>query len=496
MRDRVKVLVVDDEMPIRQEISTYHWEENGFQLIGTARNGKIALNMCRSGDRPDIVITDITMPVMDGLELIGHLRSEFPEIKYIILTCHQDFEYAKKAIQYHVVDYLLKSDICEETIFSVLQKTQESLKKEHSQIESIKQTSRVELAELLNADTFDTGEIKCKLSEMGIDISRYPSVMLLFVENRILSWIVVELAVRVFISEYEGVENWIIVDQGCYCLVMEELNEQKAYFLLRQLDKIIQDKFSYAVDAFFIYGVMLDVHGSISRLMDEFRRLDLWKEERFINPRKKLFYAPVHCFNELNEVLRKDFMKVLEESKSENIVQNVARWERKNRILPLQMKQILVEALRRKCEIHMPDTASEILGAVFRSCDMEELSDVLLQIYQEEEEYGGRYEIRRARKIIEEQYSMQLSLVSVAQQVNLSPQYFSKLFSETVGINFGDYLMNVRMRKSQELILTSDKKVYEIAEEVGIPNYRYFTALFKKYYGVTPKEYKNKGIRR
>lgn len=496
MREGLKVLVVDDEMPIRQELSSYHWEEKGFQLVGTAKNGKIALNMCRGEERPDIVITDITMPVMDGLELISHLKNEFPQMKYIILTCHQDFDYAKRAIQYNVVDYLLKSDISEEAIFSVLQKTQNTLEKEHLQIENLKQNVRIELAEMINADKPDIQEIRHKLIEIGIDLERHSSVIFLFVENRILSWVVVELAIRIFVSEYAEVDNWMILDQGCYCIVMNEINDQKVLCFLEQLEKMIQDKFSYAAKVFSVYGVISTIQGNLEEFLNNIKELNFWRDEHFINPQKILFHMPASLFNKPDEADKEDFIRILQESTSVNIVQNVIRWEEKNRVSPVHIKQLLADGLRRRCEISMPDKAAEILDAVSRSWDMDELSDVLLRIYQQEEEYGGRYEIRKARKIIEEQYGEDLSLASVAQQVNLSPQYFSKIFSETVGVNFVDYLMDVRMKRAQKLVLNTDKKVYEIAEEVGIPNYRYFTALFKKYYGATPKEYKNKGIGR
>lgn len=126
-----KVMVVDDELPIREEIREMKIWDYGYELAGEAVNGKEALAVFRK-IQPDIVITDITMPVMDGLELIENLEKENPLTKFIILTCHQDFEFARKAIEHNAVDYLLKADICEAEIIRCWTKPGKPQKKNSS----------------------------------------------------------------------------------------------------------------------------------------------------------------------------------------------------------------------------------------------------------------------------------------------------------------------------------------------------------------------------
>ena len=103
MKECVKVLIVDDEMPVRQELAAYPWEKFGCRLVGEAKNGKEALQFCLDLE-PDIVISDIAMPVMSGLELTRELQKLYSNIQVIILTGYEDFEYMMAALRMNVID--------------------------------------------------------------------------------------------------------------------------------------------------------------------------------------------------------------------------------------------------------------------------------------------------------------------------------------------------------------------------------------------------------
>lgn len=268
---RYKVIAVDDEIPILELFQTYRWEEQQCDLVGVFRNGEEAFAFC--GERKvDIIITDITMPVMDGVELLKKTSVDYPTTKTILLSCHQDFIYAKKALEYGAVDYILKIELSESKVFKVLDKAKRYVNMEH-------------------------------------------------------------------------------------------------------------------------------------------------------------------------HVKNSDSMKV------KNTVQDV-------------------DVIRK----------ADVCSASGRKSD------------QSTQEYDKkRYEVRKAVKIIEKEYMENLSLHEIAYRVNLSPQYFSKVFSEEIGMSITDYLCEIRMAKAFELIRESNYKIYQIAEMVGIPSYRYFIAVFKKKYGKSPK---------
>lgn len=125
----LNVLIVDDEVPIRDELRLFNWEAHGARLAGEAENGHDALLFCRQ-NTPEIVITDITMPKMDGIQLSHHLRQEFPLIQIIILTAHSDFSYAKEALKVGALDYLVKAMWEDDQLGGLLSKARDEINRE------------------------------------------------------------------------------------------------------------------------------------------------------------------------------------------------------------------------------------------------------------------------------------------------------------------------------------------------------------------------------
>lgn len=123
---RTKVIVVDDEVPIRENLRAFSWARHDFELVGEARHGQEALEMCLS-KQPDIVVTDIVMPVMDGLRLTSRLKEWKPDVQIIMLTSHSDFEYARQALVLGACDFLLKGTYRDEDLLASLAKAKSRL---------------------------------------------------------------------------------------------------------------------------------------------------------------------------------------------------------------------------------------------------------------------------------------------------------------------------------------------------------------------------------
>ena len=136
-----KVFLIEDEIVIREALERMiPWNEYGFELVGKAKDGEIALPMIRK-TKPDVLITDIKMPFMDGLTLSGIVKKEFPDIRIVIVSGYDDFEYAKKAIALGVDDYLLKP-IAKAEFVNVLQKFIRILKKRGNSRITMKNSNR------------------------------------------------------------------------------------------------------------------------------------------------------------------------------------------------------------------------------------------------------------------------------------------------------------------------------------------------------------------
>lgn len=215
MGQRMKVLVVDDELPIRDEIRLMGLEKYGYEIVGEATNGKAALELCERL-QPDIVITDITMPVMDGLELIRQLQKTKPLIKYILLTCHEDFVYARQALQQGALDYIIKADISAEGIAGVLDRARGIIEKEREQARKLENEKRNGFSRYVMDDAAGDEELERELAKIGFTINPNGPNYFLVMENRLGSWIFVEMTVRGILDAENAVKSWILLDDGFY----------------------------------------------------------------------------------------------------------------------------------------------------------------------------------------------------------------------------------------------------------------------------------------
>ncbi|MGG1517874.1 response regulator [Paenibacillus oryzisoli] len=252
----IRVLIVDDELPLRQELRSLPWASFGAEFVGEAENGEEALELCERL-QPDLVITDITMPIMNGMELFRAIKQKWPFMQVVLLTCHSDFHYAQEALRLGALDYFTKLALEEGDLQASIDKTRVSQRREQ-------------------------------------DLQRYGQ-----------------------------------------------------------------------------------------------------------------------------------------------------------------------EQLRRELEQGTAEPARRV-----------------------------RKEVQLARRIIEQKLGEPLTLTSVSEEVGLSSYYLSRLFKEETGEAFNDYITRLRMEKAVHLLQTTPLKVYEVAEQVGIPSYRYFSQLFRNWTGVAPTEFK------
>lgn len=255
----VRVLIIDDELPLRQELRSMPWSSFGAELVGEAENGEEALELCVALE-PDLVISDITMPIMDGLELFRHVKKRFSHIQFVLLTCHSDFHYAQEALKLGALDYFTKLSFDEEDMKTAVEKARAAIRRE-------------------------------------VDLKQY-------------------------------------------------------------------------------------------------------EQER----------------------MRRELANPPKPGKSD---------ERKI-----------------------------------------------------------RKEVQLAQRIIEIKLGEPITLTSVSEEVGLSSYYLSRLFREETGESFNDYVTRLRMEKAVNLLQNTQLKVYEVAEQVGIPSYRYFSQLFRNWTGVAPTDYK------
>lgn len=484
------VVVVDDEKPFREEILSLPLEPYGYQIVAEASNGKEALEVCRK-IKPDIVLTDINMPVMDGLVFISHLVKEMPLTKFIILTCHQDFEYARRAIEHNAVDYVLKADICTEGIACALDKAKAVIEKEHWYIDKLKEENSVKILEHSMRDD-SLVQLEQDLKKLDFKINENNQNCWLVMENRIGSWAFVELMVREMLKESNVVKSWVLLGDGIYGVIFKENPES----FMESLEKNVQRTFPFVKDNFHFFIVISHKCLLNSRqYIDRKHKVTEWNAQAYYYPETLMFEEEkIDGFAVCNERLWDAFEREVVHKISDQVNAKDAftRWSRHMRLWPSELIKFMIGWMEKVNPDLKPAYIKALEEKLKGARDIVALAETFELDFWLEIVSLERSEVRKAVRVIKNRYAEALSMADVAEEIGMTSWYLGKLFQEETGEKFGDYLNRVRMEQARKLLEEGDLKVYEVGSRVGISNYRYFTQKYREWYGITPKEVRKK----
>ncbi|MDY2923071.1 MAG: response regulator [Eubacterium sp.] len=537
----MKVFLVEDEYIVREGIkNNIDWEKNGYDFCGEASDGELAFPMI-SEKRPDIVITDIRMPFMDGIELSRMIKEEYPEIKIIILSGHEEFEYAKAAIQIGVEEYLLKP-INGDELLQVVNRVAQKIKEENESRETLQEgegdenfeyAKRQLLSSLIddNASLSDAMEQGKKI-HLNLMAQCY-NIMMLKLQRKNkeqgFSQRIVEL--------YKTMEE-ILEEQNGQSIVFDRAPEGKVIlFMGSGEEEIRQNMDAFASRFREILPEYEDVtyFGSIGIPVMRLRELG------------ESYDAASHGFSyrfltEPNQIV--DNNTVFDQTREEKTfscsigsvdIQNLDKQKIESFLKGGEMDEIqfFVEEymkntgdagknsmiFRQYIVMDMFFAAShflaqitdgrEQLGEPFESpeqmqkivSDLEAtvtyIKDLFTRVMQVRDAQTTEHNsdvVENAKKYISENYhDEELTLNTVAHEVNVSPNHLSAMFSQKTGQTFVKYLTDVRMHRAKELLKCTSKRSNEICEEVGYRDPHYFSHLFKKNVGCSPMQYRERG---
>ncbi|SFJ33787.1 two-component system, response regulator YesN [Paenibacillus sp. UNC496MF] len=504
--DRFTVLVVDDELPIRQELRLFAWEQHQAEWIGEAENGEEALRFCRCL-APDIVITDITMPVMNGLELFRSLKSEFPRIQVILLTCHSEFAYAKEAVKLGAVEYLVKVAMDDGDLAEALQRAKESAYREKSLRQSEAERLRRKRSEQLMVMTrqpADDGGLAAWLQ--AAFQSRFPlRLAALHAESRKESRLFVHQAIEESLTTLENLKpfSWFPADTGIYVLMFraEEGDPPEVWremeTITEELYRSIDFRLPFLSDAYRLYGVISEPIRRSADFGAAYRGVCERPDAVFYDGTGRVFPMPSagpasldeHSANDMSDKLRGAQWD--REQLAKVIRGDFIDWAMIGRFAPEELRVFVAERLR---DWHREQAAQAGSGrkAPSRIADAGTLHELAEVFVHEIESYARikkcRREIADAKAFIAGNLEKNITLSAVSREVGLSPNYLSRLFREETGISFNDFVTGTRIEKATELLRHTSLRVYEIAQQVGIPSYRYFSAVFREWTGTAPTE--------
>lgn len=432
----LKVLVVDDEAPIRQWMAYCVDHFAGFTVSGIAASARQGIEMYRR-ELPDIVVSDIEMPGMDGLEMLNQMSRIHPAYM-IVLTSHEDFSYARRALTQGAAEYILKTEITREAFEAVLNKGAEVIREKRASGSAGLERSAQRLFQQMAAkgERMEiTGEL---LRRHGISLKdRSLLTVDIWNENGAEMPGLGRIA-----AELPFLENLCMVPLDHeHLLIAANISREGSTYMAAEW-------FRGKIRPPFVAGIS-DMVTGLEELPGAVRQAQARFRLHFYHPDRRVFWREPtgSLVPRQTQMLRVPFSKEL----------FARRYDKAAAVKDQALREI------------MEDCPTD-LEAVKELCDF--FSSTLLHLTMEREE---RLE--------------QITLGQVAEHVSFNPEYFSRLFTRETGLHFVAYLNNLRMRRAVELLERTDKKIYEIAEEVGFSNVSYFSTVFKKNFGQNPNVY-------
>ncbi|MDR0136884.1 response regulator transcription factor [Metabacillus idriensis] len=529
-----KVVIVDDDRHVLAGMrKAIPWETIGAVCVGEGTDGASGYDVIME-TRPDIVLTDIYMPIMTGLEMLQRLREHEFSGKAIILSGYADFEYARKALQLDVHDYLSKP-VTIQTITEVLQRVISQLEKDS--LAKMQQTEANDKLEnyqamllnfwlksvviglqdqqltLLNNEKIKVKNLKhiviCIQMEKSQGLKSNPSWPVF-----IKSFYKRKLSFPHFINA-----EWIELDYHDSSILLsfgDEMDPETVINDTLKLAKVILEDVRQVLTLPFQMGVgsikadWQDISVSTEEALYALTKASSYEivqyEKLILNesgqPNKKIdFLRPVAFYRELAEAFKiyhkEHGLKLIDEF--------VKECEDKNHYLPSQIKLIckelwavltyslyenglnIDEISEGKDIYHVIDDITGInqfhgwlRGLLTAVCEHQTLNEKENIRHKQAVEYMMQY--------VQEHYSENITLHDLSEQIYISRNYLSQIFKKATGLSFNHYVNKVRMEKAKNLILEGKLLIYEIAEEVGYKNTPYFSSLFKKYTGVNPTD--------
>ena len=531
-----KILLVDDEILVRDAIrENIDWGKLDCELIGDCENGKQAVEFVKTHE-VDIVLTDILMPYMDGMELSHFLHDNYPDVLIVIFSGFGEFEYAKKAIQYNVSEYMLKPVTAME-LTKVIENMKEKLdsrKKEQRKMESLTQVSQDyhKNANVIRSKALDclvkcTREVQVSLDElerMGItfqaasyrvavfDIDTYSEMYQMDMdkqqESALMAFVLFNVGDEIVVREKAGVvyqegnNRVCIIFAGNRTKEFSENIHRICHEIQKKVKEVIGLEISIGIGSWvrspyeLIYSYRLAAKAIDYRYLLGGNLLFDMEEKKTDN---SIFL--INDLETLTEAIKSGDRRLMEETLGQIETEiKSALVEKSYACIYLQQ---VIRAIGNTCQSLSEEPEKIIaqrealLKAVTEQRMFSQAADLVekyaQEVFDELQELNsssGQRQGMLAMDYIQKNYmDPGLSLNSICSYLNISTSYFSTIFKEMTGETFIEVLTRVRMEKAKELLENTTMKNYEIAEKVGFSDPHYFGISFKKITGKTPTEY-------
>lgn len=501
----IKVLIVDDEVPIRQWLELNINKIEGFITVGTAANGLEGLELLKK-TKPDIIITDIRMPGMDGLKLLEAIRESKQPIYAIMLTSHEDFCYARKSISLGVSEYILKTEISVDNLNYSLMRGKKILLENNKYVDEKIEDSRIYRSQYISSlvNGIKDKEIsEDKLHELGINISgkKY------FIIN-ILNSNKEKIDYKDFIKNESIDDSIVIAVSHNSVIIINTLLESKLRSIYDDLQFLNSFCSNLVKEDKCILGCS-KIYSKVEQFEKAIIEANISLKYSFYNKSKNFYLLSETIKDKIDDCEKfkikfsNELLKGYYDKSISIIYQVMENVEKEKPIDQNEIKELFIYFITSlmysidKNDINLESKIEEVKQKIKKSLYFQDLKATINSIINEykrglisEKSYSSA--VRKAIKYMEEYYTEPISLTEVADYVSLSSEYLSKIFKEETGVKFVVYLNNLRLKEAINLLEKTNLKVYEIAEKVGYSNMSYFSTVFKKNFGKNPFEFRNK----
>jgi len=528
MISMLKMIIIEDEKLEREGlVDFFDWNSMGIQIVGTACDGIEGIELALK-TKPDIIITDIKMPGMNGLDMSKKIKEILPQTKIIILTGYGDFNFAKQAIGISVSAYILKP-IEEDELMNCIKKiVLECTKNETMKLILNKEnySKKIKFFRDLLQGKLEIEDFKKDTLYFGFNDSVEAKFAIIAIRFK-------EMGEKLFQRITLEMEN--MIDKNI-CFLVPYVEKKIIFICLRVVDKrdiMLEDSYKQIIkyieleEPLFFMGIgtivenIYDIKESVDAAIKALDYGLFWFESGVFNYKdiaynkehnngqvsnfivvgntfaKQLVHA-VGCLDDgsLKKIL-KELFEFISESKSVdreyicNYLYNV-----------IYEVSLILYSLDKNNQKGINDKKSDFVTPMLKLKNVKLLYEYMYNFFEKvieirDEKRNCKDEdiIKSVIKLIKEGYMMGISLKIISAQVYLSPNYLGHIFRKYMGKSFNDYLCAYRMEKAKELLKDSNKKISSVSAEIGIPNTSYFCNLFKNIYGMAPKEYQEMILR-
>lgn len=507
-----RVMIVDDEAILRTGIlHLCNWSEYGIEIVAQAANGQEALQQIKAV-QPHVVITDIVMPVMDGVELTKEMRSQHPDIKIVVLSSYSEFNYVREVFKYGVTDYLLKPKISAAELISLIQTLCSNIDLTNPSHLPVKKDAALMLGQWLDSDAAFDGK-----EDAGLELHQH---------FKLEHFMIAKASTNLLLSRTKWTQSQmerIIIDLASehllgleYCsvflknevLLLLNFNSSQSVEVIAALKRFAEHTKETLKFISFVLSRTFDPFSSIKsehqRLTAYLGKLLYFTEQTLVPEHEMMISGEKTNFDELQfasalrtfsmdeatSMLKALFSEIqcnhsYDEYSLKRLCQNliyttISTME--------QLKQPVAELGSSKLKLF------KMIDLAF---DIRELESIMMQFLEKVKRIAQRNDyqqsiiLHQVYEYVNRNYANEISLSEMANSLHLNYTYLSSYFKQRTGENLTSYINRVRTDKAKELLLDQALSVSEISRITGFSDHNYFSKVFKKMTGMAPIEYRH-----